>query len=115
MAKNMVIAGDCQGKGVGISVKGVFITTKIMNPLYLTKENVESYEVITEEAAKSAASGAVRGIIGGAILGPVGMLAGSLSAKSKNTIVLAIQFKDGKRSLMEVDSNIYKNIMQMMF
>ena len=115
MAKNMVIAGDYQGKGVGVSVKGIFITTKIMRPLYLTKENVESYEVITEEAAKSAASGVVRGIVGGAILGPVVMLAGSLSANSNNTIVLALQFKDGKRSLIEVDSNVYKAIMQMMF
>lgn len=115
MAKNIVIAGEYQGKGVGVSLGRPFLTTKITKPLYLDKETVESYEVITEESRKSAASGIARGIVGGALLGPVGMLAGGLSAKNKGTITIAIQFKDGKKSLLEVDDKIYKAIVQCMF
>lgn len=76
---------------------------------------VESYELITDEHRKSAKSGIARGLVGGALLGPVGMLAGGMSAKSKGIYKIAIQFKDGKRSLLEVDDKIYKAIIQACF
>lgn len=115
MAKNMVIAGDYQGKGVGVSLGTPFINIKFGKMLELDKFNLDSYEVITEESRKSAASGVARGIVGGALLGPVGMLAGGLSAKNKGTVTVAVQFKDGKKSLLEVDDKIYKAIVQKMF
>lgn len=115
MAKNMVIAGEYQGKGVGVTCGRPFITLKITKPLYLDKDTVESYEVITEETRKSAASGVARGIVGGALLGPVGLLAGGLSAKNKGTVTLAVQFKDGGKSLIEADDKFYKALMQRMF
>lgn len=55
-----------------------------------------------------------RGLVGGALLGPVGLLAG-LSAKNKGTHTLVIEFKDGKKSLIEVNEKIYKLLMQKMF
>ncbi len=115
MANNMVIAGDYEGKGVGVSVKGPFISIKLGKMLILDKSSLESYEVITEETQKSAASGVARGLVGGALLGPVGMLAGGLSAKNKKSVVMVLQFKDGKKSLVEVTDNVYKAIMQKMF
>lgn len=89
-SKNMVIAGDYQGKGVmGGAKPGIVV--KIFRPLYLDSTTVESYEVITDEHRKSAASGVARGLVGGALLGPVGMLAGGLSAKDKGIYQIAIQ------------------------
>lgn len=76
---------------------------------------IESYELITDEHRKSAKSGIARGLVGGALLGTVGMLAGGMSAKSKGIYQIAIQFKDGKRSLLEVDDKIYKAIIQACF
>ncbi len=76
---------------------------------------VESYELITDEHRKSAKSGIARGLVGGALLGPIGILAGGMSAKSKGIYQVAIQFKDGKRSLLEVDDKIYKAIIQACF
>ena len=117
MAKNMVIAGDSMGKPVG-NLGGqpqIMVSSRWSENVFLDKAAIDSYEVITEETSKSAASGVARGIVGGALLGPVGMLAGSLSAKSKGTITLAVMFKDGKRSLLEIDDKIYKAIIQRMF
>ena len=51
----------------------------------------------------------------GSLFGGVGMIAGALSAKSKGVHTLAILFKDGKKSLIEVDDKIYKNIMTAIF
>ncbi|AGC67440.1 hypothetical protein Cst_c04180 [Thermoclostridium stercorarium subsp. stercorarium DSM 8532] len=112
---NSVIAGDYKGLGIGCAAGKAFITTSILKPLYLDKSTVESYEIITEEHRKSVSSGVARGLIGGALLGPVGMLAGGLSAKNKGTYQIAIQFKDGKKSLIEVNDKVYKAIIATLF
>lgn len=113
--KNAVIAGEYAGKGIIGTVGIVQIVLGFNKTVVVNNETVESYEVITDEHRKSAASGAARGIVGGALLGPVGMLAGGLSAKSKGIYQIAIQFKDGKKSLIEVDDKIYKAIVKNCF
>ncbi|WP_102274099.1 hypothetical protein [Cytobacillus massiliigabonensis] len=113
MAQNKVIAGDYEGSIVmGFVTPGIYPTPK--TPIELTKENVNSYEVITEEHRKSAASGITRGLVGGALLGPVGLLVG-LTAKTKGTHVIAIEFKDGKKSLIEIDEKLYKALIKRLF
>lgn len=114
-AKNKVIAGDYNGK----LIISVYSNAKIVIGLFkkdieLNKDTIESYELITDEHRKSAVSGVARGLVGGALLGPVGLLAG-LSAKNKGIYQVAIQFKDGKRSLIEVDDKIYNAIIQSCF
>lgn len=113
-AKNRVVAGDYQGKFLAASFNKIYIGVSLGKNLYLNKETVESYEVITDEQRKSAASGIARGAVGAALLGPVGLLAG-LSAKNKGTYNIAIKFKDGKNSLVEVDDKIYKILMKALF
>jgi len=114
-AKNKVIAGDYQGQQVLSSLGFVSISIGLVKSLDLNKNNVESYELITDEHRKSASSGVARGLVGGALLGPVGMLAGGLSAKNKGIYQVAIQFKDGKRSLLEVDDKAYNAIIKNCF
>ena len=114
-AKNKVIAGDYEGKGVGAGFGQCYIVVGFGKNLYLNKDIIEAYEVISDDHRKSAASGVARGLVGGALLGPVGLLAGGLSAKNKGTYNIVLQFKDGKKSLIEVDDKIYKAIMKIMF
>jgi hypothetical protein len=111
-AKNKVIAGDYQGKQVLCSLGFASISLGLIKSLDLNNKNVKSYELITDEHRKSAASGVARGIVGGALLGPVGMLAGAVSAKSKGIYQVAVEFNDGKRSLLEVDDKTYKAIVK---
>lgn len=121
-ATNSVIAGDFAGKKVFKQGNSLCIESGGISPIYLTKQTVDSYELITDEHRKSAASGVARGIVGGALLGPVGMLAGSLSAKSKGIYQVAVQFAEdrgalssGKRSLIEIDDNLYKALVKSCF
>lgn len=120
-AKNAVIAGDFCGNKLSASFGRVSINVVFGN-IDINSETVEAYELIADEHRKSAASGVARGIVGGALLGPVGMLAGGLSAKSKGIYQVAIQFKEdrkatygGKRCLVEVDDSIYKLIVKNCF
>ena len=114
-AKNKVIAGDYEGKVVNSSLGQLVIIVGLFKTIEINSKTVESYELITDEHRKSASSGVARGLVGGALLGPVGMLAGGMSAKSKGIYQVAIQFKDGKKSLLEVDDKIYKAIIKNCF
>lgn len=114
MARNKVIAGEYMGSFVmGFVTPGIYPNPK-QPPIELTKHTIASYEIITEEHRKSAASGITRGLVGGALLGPVGLLA-SLTAKSKGKHTIAIEFKDGRKSLIEINEKIYQAFIQRMF
>ena len=113
-AKNRVIAGDYEGKIVVQALGIVQISTGFLSKIIVDKNTVDSYEVMSEEHTKSAVSAVGRGLVGGFLLGPVGLLAG-LSAKTKGVHIVAIQFKDGKRSLLEIDEKIYKALIKQMF
>lgn len=114
-ASNKVIDGEYKGCLV-VGMKGakdtiVSISTGMLKkPVILSSENVEAYELVTDQHVKSAASGVARGLVGGALLGPVGMIAGAVTAKEKGIYTVVIKFKDGKTSLLEVDDNIYNCI-----
>lgn len=113
-AKNKVIAGDYLNGTIMKLFGKVILTTVYKADIYLNKTTVEHYEVITEETMKSATSAVGRGLVGGLILGPVGLLAG-LSAKSKGIHTIALQFKEGGKSLIEIDDKIYKEFIKNMF
>lgn len=114
MAKNKVIAGDYQGNNILASFGNVVLATSVFKNFPLDKTTVKEYEIIDEESRKSATSAVGRAFVGGVILGPVGWLAG-LSAKSKKTHTIALEFEDGKRSLIEVDGKVFKAFMNKMF
>ena len=116
MAKNAVIAGDYIGKGIAIvgGIPNILNGFSASNYVMIDKYAIDVYDVITEDITKSASSGIARGAIGAALLGPVGLLAG-LSAKNKGVYTIAIKFKDGKNSLIEVDEKIYKALVKACF
>lgn len=121
-AKNKVISGDYVDDSVRIEGFGtqlvfgfgkdgeIFTSTHIT----LNKNTVESYEVLTEDKVKSASSTMLRAGAGALLLGPVGLLAG-VSGKTKGIYTVAVLFKDGKKSLIEIDDKHYKVLMQSLF
>ncbi len=114
MAKNKVIAGDYTGCLVSLVMGQMYISVSFNNTVPINKDTVECYGVITDEQRKSAASGIMRGAVGAALLGPVGLLA-AISAKNKGTYNIAIKFRNGKNSLVEFDDKMYKALMKKMF
>lgn len=123
-AKNQVIAGDFKGKYLTTNLKNdVIINYGFKEKIPLNKETIESYELVNDEHKTSSASGVARGLVGGALFGAAGMIAGAATAKTKDIYQIAIQFKSddpksiicGKRSLIEVDDTIYKIIMKNCF
>ena len=116
MAKNSVIAGDYIGKGISVigGIPNILNGFGASNYVMIDKYAIDTYDVITEDITKSASSGIIRGAVGATLLGPVGLLAG-LSAKNKGEYTIAIKFKDGKNSLIEIDEKIYKAFVKACF
>lgn len=114
MAKNSVLEGAYKGKFVVSNFTGVSIVLSWTKEVYLNKETVEDYEILDSSSQTSGTSALSRGVLGGLVFGPVGM-AFALSAKKKGTHVVGIQFKDGERSLIEIDDKIYKRFLTSLY
>ena len=107
-AKNRVIAGDYKGDGVSALVGQVYISSSPGASLLLSSDTVDSYELITPELIKKAASGADSGIMGDAFPELVETLSEAITADNDRTQYLAVLFKDGKKSLLELDRDVCK-------
>lgn len=102
MAKALIIAGDYTGKTVLTAFNDLMIATSFFKQVVINKDTVQQWEIINEQTRISAVSAIGRGVLGGVLLGPLGLLA-SFTAKRKGTHHVAIVFKDGKQSLLELD------------
>lgn len=106
---NKVIAGYREGECVSLENGLVLIGQEAV-----AKWTVKSYEVVSEEKSVSLSSGLLRGIAGKIVLGPWGVLA-ALTAKKKGAYSIVLQWKNGKKSLLETDEKVYKAIVKNLF
>lgn len=113
-ASNKVIAGDYKGKLVGGGFGEAFISLAMTKLLYLNKDTVSSLTPLDDDSQISVASAAMRGLVGELVLGPIGLIAAA-TAKRNGIHIVGIEFKDGKRSVVEVDDKRYRNMVQACF
>lgn len=106
-AKNQVIEGKFKGQYL---IKDAKNTAQIcygwMKTYPIAKENVEKIDLLTAEQSRDMGSTVARGLVGGVLLGPVGLVAGALLGKDSNINRFEITYKDGEKSLIEVDKKI---------
>ena len=101
-AKNKAILGDYQGADVVSLLGEVSISNCPGGSLFLSLGTVESFEIITGEHIKNASLGGSFGLESGALRDFVK----TLSTEAELIRYVALQFKDGKKSLLEVDRDI---------
>ena len=114
---NTVIAGDYRNGIIVTNFGQISIVQgfgKKRVEVFLDRFNIEAYEVLDEKSKTSTTSAVGRAAIGTALFGPIGIVA-SLGAKKKGIHQVAIQFKDGKRSLIELNDKAYKAFLQAQF
>jgi hypothetical protein len=102
-----ILAGDF-GKGTGLLYPN--------NKFYLPKQGdiktclLSGVEVATEERIKKIGGTVGWGIVGGALLGPVGLLAGLVAGGKEKKIVFVVQFRDGRKMLCSSDQKAFTAI-----
>ena len=85
---------------------------KIVGGSSINKERISSYTVI-DESNKDQYS-IWKGALGVALLGGFGAVAG-IGGKNKKEYIVAIEWKDGEKSLILIDDKYYKLLTKSMF
>lgn len=100
-----VVGGDYKGRGVGISFNGkkIWIVTKFSlksdSRLFLDSNTVKKYELMSESADAS----------GSTLKEMVWGTAAAINS-AKNKVLVSIEFKDGKKSLIQCTKKMYQAI-----
>ncbi|MCL2497862.1 MAG: hypothetical protein FWF06_04525 [Symbiobacteriaceae bacterium] len=111
---NKVVAGDYQGSLLINGLNCLEISLGWLKSIKLTKETVDSYYVEDSETKTSVVDSVAKAAFGAAILGPIGLFAG-LGGKKVGTYRVVIDFKDGKRSMLELDKKTYHKLSYTLF
>ncbi len=69
------------------------------------EKNIKKVMIVGNSSTKKAGSAIARGAVGGALLGPVGLVGGAVSAKNKDTTTFLIEYKDGRRETKTVKNS----------
>jgi len=105
--KNKVIAGNHEGYNVksdcGLLTLNLALLSGQSGTIEINRNTVRKHEVVTSNHRKSAVSGIMRGLIGEYIFDSVGLIGGTTSAKNRGDYIVAVEFRDGRRSLIEID------------
>lgn len=118
---NQASAGDHIGEIKFKSMKkGLYIDeSKLFRKrlTFINKETVESYEIVMEDSETTQKGGLAKGVIGAATFGVVGAVAGATSKKSKtqHRRIVSVIFKDGTKSLCELDDHFYEILVKLLY
>jgi hypothetical protein len=117
--RNKFIAGDYEGFRVKARWSGVKLSPplkkKKKDKVVVDRYSIRGYELVTSDHRKSVASTIIRGMIGKYLLGLVGLIGGTASAKNTGLYTVSLQFTSGERSLIEVDDKVYKAIIKVTY
>jgi hypothetical protein len=109
-----VHAGDFgDGDGSFAPLSGMFrlpIEGKLFAQVKVYKAKIEDVQLGTEENVKKLSGAVGWGLVGGALLGPVGLLAGLLMGGKSKNVVFIVRFKDGRKLLASGESKTFTAI-----
>ena len=79
-------------------------------PFTLDTNTVSKVKVMSESEIRSFTSSVTKGVVGGVLLGPVGMLGGVLSGKKKKSHLVKIFYPNGRYSIAEVNDKVFRQM-----
>lgn len=106
---NRVTAGDYKNYGITNTFGVVAIVHGFKTNIKLNSDTIKSFEEVDMTEKRSTG----KTIAGGVLFGGLGALLGATSKKRTHTCKLV--FKDGKKSLIELDDDTFKVIQKEMF
>lgn len=103
-----ILGGDWpQGRQAGVktSFMGKPVALLLFNSVLsydtIALAEISAAEIVTSENHASLAGKLGWGTAGALVLGPVGLLAGLLAGGNRQSVILAVKFKDGRGVLLE--------------
>lgn len=116
-AKNKVISGIYKNFNVILDCGHVkiFSVWEQEKTTILRKFDIQSIIPVNATQNKDMGSSIARGLVGGFLLGPAGLIGGAILGKNNEVYVLQVTFKSGASCLIEVDGKIYQEILKIMY
>ena len=108
-----VHAGDFAEGSNGIIMFGQLVLVKKRGLVFDKKESMpdselEVVEIVTEESVKKIAGAVAWGLVGTALLGPLGLFGGLLLGGKSKEITFVARLRDGRSFLATTDPPTYK-------
>ena len=110
-ARNQFMEGKYKGKVFVKRLDGKLGVLQGFKQIILDETNISKIEVLNQEQSKDTGSSVARGLVGGVLLGPLGLIAGALTGKTGNITMVTITYTDGEKSLVEVDKDVFDRLM----
>lgn len=112
MAKIKVHAANFQYLEVNASGSCIFIKT---GPFQLNGEtigplDVKTLDIASEDSVKKVGGSIGWGVVGGALAGPVGLLAGVILGGNKKDVTFVAELYDGRKFMGTVDSKTFTKL-----
>lgn len=108
-----IIAGEYEGKRAIAAWGKISIQVSFFKFVDI-QDQIIKYEIIDEQKQKSLRSALVRGTIG-SLLGPIGLLAGVLTAKTIDHTIVDLTLENGKHIIVEMEeADEYHNLLKVL-
>jgi hypothetical protein len=114
--KNIVIAGEYKDYEVMFNFGKLYFLFG-MKTQEIPKTNVAKWEVVDNVQTDSYWGKVVGAGVGGLLLGPLGAILGA-TAVNKNVVnnyLISLEYNSGKKSLLQLDAQGYKNLIKTLF
>ena len=113
--KYKVVAGDYENWDVVSHGSSVYFM-RGLKKVKLDRTTVVKSEVVDDTTKHSFWQSLLAGTVGNAVLGTVGAITGVASTwRGKTSVLISIEFADGKRSLIEADEKAQPMLMKALF
>lgn len=113
LMKNIVVAGDYEGQALYFTPRNeLYIGNGISGGVRISKDTVARYEIASHETSSKFSTG--KAVIGVAAFGDIGAVAG-IGGKQTEAYRVALYFRDGKQSLIEVDKKHFNALQSELF
>lgn len=103
---NKIISGEYERGIIDNSLK----INSWRKPFTLDTNTVSKVVVMNQDERKSLSSAIGRGVVGSALLGPIGLVGGAISGKNKKSYLVKIYYPNGRSSVVEVNNKVFKQM-----
>lgn len=114
MSRGKVIAGDYKNYEV-VSYGGRCYFEHLLNSVSVNRNVISRYEIVSNIEKHPFWGTLVKGLIGKTLFGTIGAASAMSTSMGRKVYIISIEFKNGKRSLIEVPDVDYKSILQALY
>ncbi len=114
MSKGKVIAGDYKNYDV-VAYGGKCFFMHWLKKVNVNKAVISRYELVSDIDRHPFWSTLVKGAISRAVFGTLGAASAISSSMNKKAHIISIEFKNGRRSLIEVPDVDYINVLKAIY